>query len=704
MSKKTHRLHFKAFQNILKKILPVLRRLPKRLAALVDKYQNASATDGYLLCYLALPLILVYIIESLSHRSLIGGIQFIVFHPYAYLINVMIVAASMTLALISRKRIGVILLISIFWLYWGLANYTLQSYRVTPLTNSDLMLFNEGIGVAAKYLTSKRFFTITAVSVTLLVLTIIAAILMPKAQKKPRYLVSIPIILASFMLTWGGVKFGQSAGFLETAFRELSQSYLKNGFIYCFGASVLDTGISKPSDYSEEAMEQLTETSVEETEVEKETEDDIYYSLKPNIVIVQLESFFDVTRLKDVNFSRNPLPNFTKMMQSNASGAFSVPVVGAGTVNSEFEVLTGMNVDDFGIGEYPYKTVLKSTACESLAYDLSSYGYQAVAIHNHKGTFYDRNEVYPNLGFNVFDSLEYMWPDDYTAMDWAKDSVLVDEIEKALDSTAGQDFVFTVSVQGHGSYPTDSDVKYAHHVSVTSDTITDEGYMNQLNYYANQLYEMDQFVGRLYEMLRSRPEPTILVMYGDHCPSLDLEDEDLSSGTIYDTEYFIWNNCGFEFEDEDIEAYELGSRILYQLGISDGAINAYHQNSGKKVDEGTITEEDYLTGLKELEYDILYGSNITYSGENPYTPTELTMGFETISISGVSVTRDNVMVVTGENFTRFSKVYFNGEKVSTLYLDPNTLVVPKAELTERTEITVKQSSLSETSKYVYYPH
>lgn len=97
----------------------------------------------------------------------------------------------------------------------------------------------------------------------------------------------------------------------------------------------------------------------------------MFDSNRPNIVVVQLESFFDVNRLKDIEFSENPLPNFTQLSKRCASGFLSVPVIGAGTVNSEFEMLTGMNIDDFGIGEYPYKTVLKEKTCESLAYNLN---------------------------------------------------------------------------------------------------------------------------------------------------------------------------------------------------------------------------------------------------------------------------------------------------------------------------------------------
>ena len=54
-------------------------------------------------------------------------------------------------------------------------------------------------------------------------------------------------------------------------------------------------------------------------------------------------------------------------MQNYSTGYFKVPSVGAGTANTEFEVLTGMNLRYFGPGEYPYKTVLKYQTAESAA-------------------------------------------------------------------------------------------------------------------------------------------------------------------------------------------------------------------------------------------------------------------------------------------------------------------------------------------------
>jgi len=117
--------------------------------------------------------------------------------------------------------------------------------------------------------------------------------------------------------------------------------------------------------------------------------------------------------------------------------------------------------------------------------------------------------------------------------------------------------------------------------------------------------------------------------------------------------------------------------------------------------EGSLTEEDYLAKLKELEYDILYGDQICYGEENPYYPSNMTMGLSPVQLDAVNVTYDHVMKVRGENFTRYSVVHIGDEKMDTLYLDPETLVVPEAAPEDGTLITVSQAELSTTIPYRY---
>ncbi len=199
-----------------------------------------------------------------------------------------------------------------------------------------------------------------------------------------------------------------------------------------------------------------------------------------------------------------------------------------------------MNLDFFGPGEYPYKTILLETTCESIGYVLKNRGYGTHAIHNNDGTFYGRHLVFPNLGFDSFTSVEYMNNVIRTPLAWAKDSILTGEIRKALDSTEEPDFVYTISVQGHGSYP-DKEVLTDPAVDLTLPEHLSALYYPLL-YYTNQIYEMDQFVAELIEMLEERGEDTVLVMYGDHLPGFKLTEEDLGGTSQFATQYVVWSN------------------------------------------------------------------------------------------------------------------------------------------------------------------
>ena len=213
-------------------------------------------------------------------------------------------------------------------------------------------------------------------------------------------------------------------------------------------------------------------------------------------------------------------------MQNYSTGYFKVPSVGAGTANTEFEVLTGMNLRYFGPGEYPYKTVLKYQTAESAATALENFGYGTHALHNNGGNFYSRADVFNNIGFDTYTSKEFMNILQVTENGWAKDDILTQHILNAMDSTEQQDFVFGITVQGHGDYPEE---KVLENPRITVSGIEDEGRTNAWEYYVNQLYETDQFIGELLQKLKERGEPTVLVLYGDHLPTMGLEAKDLKS-------------------------------------------------------------------------------------------------------------------------------------------------------------------------------
>ncbi|MGX8714210.1 MAG: sulfatase-like hydrolase/transferase [Lachnospiraceae bacterium] len=666
----------------------------------------------YAAYYVILPMVLIFVIEMMGYKSLLGGFRFIIKHPWPYVVNVLMIATSFCLSLFFRKRRPVIMIFTVLWSICGIANFILLLNRVTPLTGNDLKLISDLFGVIAKYLNGIQVVLMVILLVIVFGIIVWAFMTWQPDVKKVSPLRALVITAAMIAVTWGAMLIGWKTGTLETQFPELSASYKKNGVIYCFTNSLVDVGIRKPANYSAEEIEKQTSTEsaskAENGEKEndkengKETEAVKREGPSPNIVIVQLETFFDVNRLKDFRFSINPIPNFTALSEQWPSGLFSVPVIGAGTVNTEFEVLTGMNMDDFGAGEYPFKTILTETTMESIAYNLAAQGYATHALHNHTGSFYGRNKVYANLGFNTFTSVEYMYPRNYTYMGWAKDKVLTGEIEKVLDSTEGPDLAYTVSVQGHGSYPSEPAAVYSRHVMAFSDTITDEGYMNQVQYYVNQLFEMDEFIKELVDMLEARDEDCILLMYGDHLPSLNLEDEDLSRGTTFQTNYFIWNNMGLEFDGGNIEAYDVNSMLLGAINVKDGVINAYHQSAKAKMKGFTMNQEQYLEGLKQLEYDILYGEKLCYNGQNPYSPTVLQMGIDPISVSEVYESADGGVIVRGKNFTSYSIVVIDGENQKTQFVDKDMLKVEGVDLWDGAEVKVMQKTLSQTNTLTYH--
>lgn len=94
-------------------------------------------------------------------------------------------------------------------------------------------------------------------------------------------------------------------GTVEGHFGNLAQAYKKYGFSHCFVSSVLDRGIKKSGDYSEEYMDSL-KNDLDNVDVEASEK-------TPNIIFVQLESFFDPTHVKGITLSENPLPNYQNL-------------------------------------------------------------------------------------------------------------------------------------------------------------------------------------------------------------------------------------------------------------------------------------------------------------------------------------------------------------------------------------------------------
>jgi len=370
-----------------------------------------------------------------------------------------------------------------------------------------------------------------------------------------------------------------------------------------------------------------------------------------------------------------------------------MPVVGAGTANAEFEILTGMKLQYFGTGEYPYKTILKEVDdCESIASYLKKMGYGTHAVHNNGGNFYSRVNAFSKMGFDSFTSKELMNITEFTPNEgWAEDSILPKETIKTLTSTKGPDLTYVITVGQHGVYPEEQVIEdpYCEVYGLES-----EGETNAWTYYMHQAHKTDLFMKELCESLEKLDEDTIVVFWGDHLPTMGLEDSEMVSGDIYKTKYVTWNNFGLEKQDEDLYAYQLMADIFDQIGFHEGTFVSYHQTQSDNPDF-----QAYIDGIELLQYDILYGDRYCYDGEfNKYPATDIVMGIDDVVIKDVSLSLDieDRVVLKGKGFTMWSRVYINGEKVDTEYISGKELRIDASELKDGCTIVVNQNGSKST--------
>lgn len=658
----------------------------KKIKEVVKKIYSYQVVRWFLLAFL-----LALFCDILNQRSIIDAVVRLFTKPLNFLFNLIIIMVTISLSGLFKHRKFAIIMCCAPWIVLAIANFIVQCFRNTPLSFVDLTLVFSVFSVFNNYL--------SIFEMVLIILAIIGAItglviLYKKEVKRERVLKhSIITTLATFLIALV-IRFPLiTVGALSDDYSNLTIAYREYGLPYCFVVSVVDRNVDKPDEYNKELVEQsLIDLDSMMNQINKKPASSITINSeqKPNIIFLQLESFMDPNYILNLDFSENPVPYFTYLKENYPSGTLTVPSFGAGTANVEFEIMTGLNLNFFGAGEYPYTTVMSKQPTETIAYNLKQNGYFSTIIHNNRATFYNRDDVFKNMGYDRFVSAEFITNLEYTQVGWAKDACLTQEIMKALKSSKESDYIYTISVQPHGQYiDSFEEIEKTYMTVQFNDETEDEKLLSQYTYYVSQLYEVDLFLKDLTEQLSNYNEPTMLVLYGDHLPNFDFEDEDLYLKDKYKSEYVLWTNYDISLEDKDLYTYHLSSYVLENIGCTDGIINKLHQT--KELND------KYMEMYQLFEYDIFSDDKYLWGGKNPYDPIDTQLGYNDVVITDITF-EGAAMIIHGENFTLSSKVYFGTDKQDTLYKDSNTLIVQIDDLNDVTKISVKQVS----SKNVVY--
>ena len=310
-----------------------------------SKSINETMKNFAVILHIPLSLIMCFALEWMSRHSFSDALTFVTERTFAYLFNSYLIFVCYTPVFLGRKRTFWRMLISAVFVTLGITNCIILFNRVSPFGFSDIGLISDLLTMQ-----NTNYFSWTQAIMALAAIggyAVFLVILFKRTSpEKPvlKFPVRLLIVFICFVsvlpITYGLRKIN----ILTSYFGNLAQGYYDYGYIYGFATSAFDRGMTKPIGYSEARVKQtLKKNKTDKTSIDSDK--------SPNIVVVLLESYFDVSEASFIECSKDPMPYFHYLEENYSTGHMTAPVVGAGTCNTEFEILTGMACQFFGPGE-----------------------------------------------------------------------------------------------------------------------------------------------------------------------------------------------------------------------------------------------------------------------------------------------------------------------------------------------------------------
>ena len=253
-------------------------------------------------------------------------------------------------------------------------------------------------------------------------------------------------------------------------------------------------------------------------------------AFRPDVIFLMSEAFWDITNIGALVFDGtdgigDPIPNFHELEKSCVTGELFTEVYGGGTDTTEFNVLTGHSVANFGTDVASAYKLLIRNKTDSIARAFTGNGYSAVALHPGLPWFYNRQNVYPWMGFEEFINVgsfdQALDKSGNYISDFAMTEKLIETYERYTGGTGKPFFCFAVSIQNHGPY--DAGYMYGkiptnYHAAPGVELSTKSDYA--ITNYVRGASDADFELGRLVSYLEGVGRPVVLVFFGDHLPGL----------------------------------------------------------------------------------------------------------------------------------------------------------------------------------------
>lgn len=513
------------------------------------------------------PIIHFYLLEAYTHSG------FTKVRPWSQVFNVLLYELLMLLLFFLFRNLkwalrteGAIAMVI------GLINYYVYTFRSLPLVPWDILSIDTALSVADNYdfMPTARVIAVVVGFILVLFLEGFCAWKL-KSWKWYQSLFSfaaVCIVFQSFCQVLQQEEFQNQHRMYNKLFTPVHMWQVNGLFL----TTVMEwpyLSVDIPEGYDKKAAKELLATY-------DKVEDDL--EQKPSIIVMMNEAFSDLAVLGDFTASESYMPYFWQLWnhgENTISGYLHVSVCGGNTANTEFEFLTGNTMAFLPQGSVPYQQYIKKEIPAIPSY-LKSLGYQTYAMHPYSASGWDRDSVYPLLGFEQSEFLpEYV--DREYIREYVSDRTCV---EKIIDTYEQKDdaspaFIFNVTMQNHGSYG-DAYANFTPNITV-------EGVESfSLSTYLSLLKETDKALEKMLNYFSKVDEPVVVVFFGDHQPndtiaqpilrlngmsyqSLSKEQTDLR----YQVPYIIWSNYAIkEQAKEDTSANYLAAKVLEVAGVN----------------------------------------------------------------------------------------------------------------------------------------
>lgn len=479
------------------------------------------------------------------------------------LTNTALLAFVLILALyfLTTKISAALALVSIPLMLCHIIHYFKLKLRNEPFYPWDYTLAGEATGILGTITLEPSKMMLLAIGAVAgaIVVSLVLDILVLR-RNRPKYGVSF--LCGAALLVVFGCLSGQllseeyiQANTVGVRVYNQNLTYRENGFVYAFAANYYHARTEAPEGYSAQSMEAIAgEWEAQEGSVE------------PNVIIIMSEAFSDIWNAENLCFDEELAPTFTALAEQYLSGRCMTSEYGGNTANCEFEVLTGCSTYLFPSGTVPYMSYMNQQT-DSIVSFLKSKDYYTVALHPFRRSFFSREKAYELLGFEDYYSEEHFGDAErLRAFGFVSDDAVADRIIAEFEQNQSTDrgfFCHTVTMLNHTAYYA-SDWAEELQVGMEASCELSQTEYESLRSYATGLRYADAMLAKLVDYFSNVEEPTVILFFGDHQPSLGspgyelmqrigyVEDNTTDQGRmlLQSTPYLIWNN----FEEEPTAA------------------------------------------------------------------------------------------------------------------------------------------------------